>query len=65
MSVYTSNNPNFSPAEHTFFRNFVKCDFCDCSHDEEYIDKVDGYDLCVSCKEEYLEDQKNNAELTN
>lgn len=65
MSVYHSNHSHFSPAEHTFFRNYIKCDFCDVAHDEEFVSKVDGYDLCHTCKEEYLEDQKNNAELTN
>lgn len=63
--ILHSNHPHFSPAEHVFFRNYIKCDFCDVSMDEEFVSKVDGYDLCVSCKEQYEQDQKDNAELTN
>jgi len=63
MTTLHSNHPYFQPAEHTFFRNFVKCDFCDVAHDEEFVTKVDGYDLCIDCKKEYEEDQKENETL--
>lgn len=64
MSILNSNHSHFSPAEHTFFRNFVKCDFCDVAHDEEFVSKVDGYDLCIDCQKQYEEDQKENAILS-
>lgn len=65
MSIINSNSPHFQPAEHVFFRLYEPCDFCRVSMEEEMLSKVDGYNLCQDCKEEYLEDQKNNAELTN
>ena len=63
MTTLHSNHPYFQPSEHIFFRNYEPCDFCRVSMEEEQLSKVDGYCLCEDCKNEYLEDQKNNLEL--
>jgi hypothetical protein len=46
-----------------FQQSIIKCDFCDGAFDEELMDKVDGYTLCSCCKQDYEQDQKDNAVL--
>ncbi len=64
MSIIHSNHPFFQPSEHTFFRNYEKCDGnCDCNFEETELTEWKGYKLCQDCLEEFKEDEEFNRLL--
>lgn len=46
----------FSPEFHGNLHNSLPCEWCDSDTEIIYLYDVDGYRLCSTCKDEYLDD---------